>query len=133
MLARRQVIQGAAAVSFAGLPLAAILANPRLARATAAGLEEQTLTLKSGKKVRAFLDLPAKTPAPRSRRSSNTQEPCGSDLKMLLALRRSCGRGGAAESGIATLGDDATPGVARRPSVPRTTCDSIQVLPLGFR
>ena len=64
MLARRQVIQGAAAVSFAGLPLAAILANPELARATAAGLEEQTLPLKSGKKVRAFLDLPAKTPAP---------------------------------------------------------------------
>lgn len=48
----------------AGLPLAAILGDPLLARAAAAELERHTLTLKSGREVAAFLALPERTPAP---------------------------------------------------------------------
>ena len=58
-LARRHVV-----TSLASLPLAAILADPRLARAAAAGLQEVELTTKGGKAVKAALALPASTPAP---------------------------------------------------------------------
>jgi carboxymethylenebutenolidase len=47
-----------------GLPLAAILADPALARAAAAGVEPATLTTLGGKHVSAALALPAKMPAP---------------------------------------------------------------------
>jgi len=52
--ARRSVLKG-----LAGLPIAAVLADPRLARAAAAGLETVTLNGQS-----AALALPAATPAP---------------------------------------------------------------------
>jgi len=58
-IARRQVLTG-----LASLPLAATLADPRLARAAAAGLETVSLTTDQGKDVQAALALPAKTPAP---------------------------------------------------------------------
>ena len=58
-LARRSAL-----TALAGLPLAAVLADPRLARAAAEGLEEVTLTTKGGKTVKAALALPASTPAP---------------------------------------------------------------------
>ena len=55
---RRSVLTG-----LAGLPLAAVLADPRLAAAAAAGLEEVSLTTPSGKEVKAALAVPATTPA----------------------------------------------------------------------
>lgn len=58
-LARRQVL-----TSLAGIPLATILANPQLARAAAAGLEEVSITTRGGRKVTAALAVPEKTPAP---------------------------------------------------------------------
>jgi len=58
-LARRHVV-----TSLASLPLAAVLADPRLARAAAAGLQEVELTTQGGKSVKAALALPASTPAP---------------------------------------------------------------------
>ena len=57
---RRTVVKGIAA----GLPLAAILADPMLARAVADTLEMVTITTKGGRKVSAALALPAKTRAP---------------------------------------------------------------------
>jgi carboxymethylenebutenolidase len=59
MYSRRSMIKGAA-----GLPLAAILADPALAQAVAAGLQEVSLTTKGGLNVKAALALPAKVPAP---------------------------------------------------------------------
>lgn len=59
MLARRSVVK-----SFAGLPLAAVLASPSLVRAAAAGLETVQLTTAKGQTVRAALAMPASTPAP---------------------------------------------------------------------
>lgn len=59
VVARRSVLTG-----LAGLPLAAVLADPRLAAAAAAGLEEVTLTTLSGKEVKASLAVPAELPAP---------------------------------------------------------------------
>lgn len=56
---RRSVLTG-----LAGLPLAAVLADPRLAAAAAAGLETASLTTPSGKTVSAALAVPATTPAP---------------------------------------------------------------------
>jgi len=50
--------------SLAGLPLAAVLAEPRLARAAAESLESVSLTTAKGRQVSAALALPAKTPAP---------------------------------------------------------------------
>jgi carboxymethylenebutenolidase len=41
-----------------------VLADPRLARAAAAGLQEVALTTQGGRKVTAALALPAKAPAP---------------------------------------------------------------------
>ena len=58
-LRRRHVV-----TSLASLPLAAVLADPRLARAAAAGLQEVDLTTQGGKAVKASLALPARTPAP---------------------------------------------------------------------
>jgi carboxymethylenebutenolidase len=57
--ARRVIVQG-----FYGMPLAAVLANPTLARAAAAGLQEQTIATPSGRSVSGVLALPAATPAP---------------------------------------------------------------------
>lgn len=56
---RRSVLTG-----LAGLPLAAVLADPRLAAAAAAGLDTVSLTLPSGRQVKAALAVPATTPAP---------------------------------------------------------------------
>ncbi len=58
-LARRDILVG-----LAGLPLAAVLANPRLARAAAAGLETVTITTEGGREVSAALGVPAALPAP---------------------------------------------------------------------
>ena len=62
-LPRRQVLSALAAAPLAGLPLAAILADPRLARAAAGGLQKMTLTTSGGKSVSAALALPATAPA----------------------------------------------------------------------
>jgi len=56
---RRSVLTG-----LAGLPLAAVLADPRLAAAAAAGLEPVSLTTPSGRPVAASLTVPATAPAP---------------------------------------------------------------------
>ncbi len=58
MYARRAVLRGAFA-----LPLAAVLADPKIAAAVAAGLQELSLTTAGGKAVKASLALPASTPA----------------------------------------------------------------------
>jgi carboxymethylenebutenolidase len=59
MYARRSVIKGVASI-----PLAAVLADPRLARAQAATLETVSLTTAGGHTVSAALALPAATKAP---------------------------------------------------------------------
>ena len=59
MLARRTVLGGAA-----GLSLAAVLADPVLRRAWAAGLEPVSATLSGGQTVKAALALPSVQPAP---------------------------------------------------------------------
>ncbi len=63
-LPRRQVLNALAVAPLAGLPLAAILADPGLARAAAAGLQEVSLTTSGGAQVSAALALPAAAPAP---------------------------------------------------------------------
>ncbi len=63
-LARRQLLTGLAISTVAGLPLAAILADPRLAHAAAAGLEDVSITTAGGRSVKAALAVPARTPAP---------------------------------------------------------------------
>ena len=60
VIARRQVVKGIAA----GMPLAAILADARRARAAAEGLETVSLTTDGGRAVKAALAAPARTPAP---------------------------------------------------------------------
>lgn len=55
---RRLVLKG-----ITGLPIAAVLADPRLARAAAAGLETVSITTPGGAGVSAALALPASTPA----------------------------------------------------------------------
>ena len=55
---RRHLIQG-----LGGLPLAAVLADPRLARAAAGSLQEVTLTTVGGRNVAAALAVPETTPA----------------------------------------------------------------------
>jgi len=64
MLARRDVLKTLAAAPAAGLPLAAVLADPRLARAAAHALETINITDGLGKSVSAALAMPATTPAP---------------------------------------------------------------------
>jgi carboxymethylenebutenolidase len=59
---RRDVIVGMGA-SLAGIPLAAVLADPRLARAAAESLETVEVTTAGGHKVAAALAVPAATPA----------------------------------------------------------------------
>lgn len=58
-LARRQVL-----TTLAGLPLAAVLADPKLAAAAAAELEPTEIFTKAGRTVRGALAMPAQTPAP---------------------------------------------------------------------
>ena len=58
-LARRQVLSGIAATSFA-----AILADPRLAKAAADGTETISLTTEDGRSVKAALAMPSALPAP---------------------------------------------------------------------
>ncbi len=58
-LARRDLLIG-----LAGLPLAAVLADKRLARAAAASLETVTITTAGGRQVTAALGVPAALPAP---------------------------------------------------------------------
>lgn len=58
MFSRRALVKGLGA-----LPLAAILADPLIARAVAAGLDMVSMTRPDGKKISAALALPQKTPA----------------------------------------------------------------------
>ncbi|MDX1710967.1 MAG: dienelactone hydrolase family protein [Rhodovibrionaceae bacterium] len=60
---RRQILTGLAGLSVTA-PLAAVLADPRLARAAAEGLEEVTISTADGREVSGALALPAETPAP---------------------------------------------------------------------
>ncbi|MDP6621404.1 MAG: hypothetical protein QF754_03940 [Alphaproteobacteria bacterium] len=59
MYARRTFIKGAAS-----LPLAAVLADPTLARAAAQALETVTMTTVGGRSVSAALAAPAAAKAP---------------------------------------------------------------------
>ena len=59
MLARRKLMTG-----LAGLPLAAVLADPRLAALAAEGTEQVSITTKGGQNVSGAIALPATTPAP---------------------------------------------------------------------
>lgn len=60
---RRELIRGLAAAPLAA-PLAAVLADPRLARAAASGLDQVTLTTAGGRTVGGALALPDRSPAP---------------------------------------------------------------------
>ena len=59
----RGILTGLAA-SLASMPLAAILADPVIARAAAQKLERVTLRSGSRREVAAFLAVPDQTPAP---------------------------------------------------------------------
>jgi len=59
-LSRRQIVKGIAA----GMPLAAVLADPVLARAAARSLQQVSMQTEGGQKVIAALAMPSKTPAP---------------------------------------------------------------------
>lgn len=61
---RRRLVTVLAAGPAGAVPLAAVLADPRLARAAATELREVTLTLEDGKTVKAALASPDSTPAP---------------------------------------------------------------------
>lgn len=66
-LGRRDLIKKMGASAGAGLvaaPLATVLADPKLARAAANGLQTVQSTLSNGKVVTAALAMPAQTPAP---------------------------------------------------------------------
>ena len=60
LVSRRIVVKGIAA----GVPLAVILADPRLARAVAQTLEPVSIVSEGGRKIIGALAVPAKTPAP---------------------------------------------------------------------
>lgn len=64
MPVRRDFLKGLAGASLAGLPLATILADPRLARAAAAGLHEYTINTPTGRRVGGALAMPRGVPAP---------------------------------------------------------------------
>ena len=68
LIDRRGLLRGLAGASVGGLGLAAVLADPRLARAAAAGLEDVSLTLADGTTVGAALAMPdgagAEAPVP---------------------------------------------------------------------
>jgi carboxymethylenebutenolidase len=59
MVSRRTIVQG-----MATMPLGAVLADPRLARAQADRLDEVTTTLPGGDSVTASIAMPETTPAP---------------------------------------------------------------------
>lgn len=61
-IGRRDLVKGVAGLS--ALPLAAVLADPVIAKAVAAGLETVDMKTASGRTVKASLALPARTPAP---------------------------------------------------------------------
>ena len=61
---RRLIKDGLIKGAAVGLPLAAVLADPTLARAAAAGLREVEITTAGGKAVKASLALPGTKPAP---------------------------------------------------------------------
>ncbi len=63
MFARRTVLKSVAMSSVAGLPLARILADPKLARAAADELETVSITDGLGQQVTAALAVPSQTPA----------------------------------------------------------------------
>lgn len=58
-LARRSILTG-----LASLPLAALLADPKLARAVAAALEKVSIDTRDGRSVEGALAVPKATPAP---------------------------------------------------------------------
>ncbi len=62
-LDRRQVLNQLAAAPLAGVSLAAVLADPNLARAAARELEPVALTTQGGRRVAGALALPDATPA----------------------------------------------------------------------
>ncbi|MDH5557095.1 MAG: dienelactone hydrolase family protein [Alphaproteobacteria bacterium] len=64
MVARRDVLKGVISTPLAGLPLAAILADPGLARAAATGLHEYTINTPTGRRVSGALAMPLGAPAP---------------------------------------------------------------------
>lgn len=64
MLARRDILKGVASAPLAGLPLAAVLADPDLARAAAAGLHDYTINTPLGGRVSGALAMPKSVPAP---------------------------------------------------------------------
>ena len=64
MYARRDILKGMARAPLAGLPLAAVLADPELARAAATGLHEYTINTPQGRRVSGALAMPVGVPAP---------------------------------------------------------------------
>jgi len=64
MIARRDVLKGVVGAPLAGLSLAAILADPDLARAAAARLHEYTIYTPGGLRVSGALAMPYGVPAP---------------------------------------------------------------------
>ncbi len=64
MLARRDVLSQAISAPLATAGLAAVLADPKLARAAAESLETVTIETPGGKQVNAAFGMPAQTPAP---------------------------------------------------------------------
>ena len=62
-ISRRRMIKGVAGGMAAGMPLAAILADPKLAQAAAGGLETVEITTGDGRKVSGAMAMPDKTPA----------------------------------------------------------------------
>ncbi len=64
MFARRDVLKGMASAPLASLSLAAILADPGLARAAAANLHEYTINTPTGRRVSGALAMPLGVPAP---------------------------------------------------------------------
>ncbi len=64
MFARRDVLKGMASAPLAGLPLATILADPRLAQAAAESLHDYTIHTPAGRRVSGALAMPLGMPAP---------------------------------------------------------------------
>jgi len=64
VFARRDVLKGIAGAPLASFPLAAVLADPGLARAAAAGLHEYTINTPQGRRVSGALAMPVGVPAP---------------------------------------------------------------------
>lgn len=64
MYARRDFLKGVASAPLAGLPLAAVLADPELARAAAANLHDYTINTPRGRRVSGALAMTVGVPAP---------------------------------------------------------------------